>query len=252
MTCTLRHPMSLRHSVCKLWILLSFMHVCVSCSTPRGVTWLLHTCDKTHAYAWHDSFICAIGGFFHGRIMTHLCTRQDSFGACAYLMCVCVCMCVDTHTHTRRTLHLHHVWMSYESSMTMWAMTISHIRHDPFCTGSFAKEPEKMFAIVCAILCVGLQLCVQFCVWVCEDVRMRVCVRVCVCVCACVCVYACICGCVWMCVNVCGCVCICVCVCVCVCVCTWGMCVCVCVCVCIPEENGRSVLEYLRTLYAYK
>ena len=34
------------------------------------VTWLMHTCDMTHSYVWHDSFIC-VTWLMHTCDMTH-------------------------------------------------------------------------------------------------------------------------------------------------------------------------------------
>ena len=70
------------------------------------VIWLIHLCDMTHSYVWHDSFICVTcpihaGGWFicvtwriHMCDMTHSYVWHDAF------MCVTwrIHMCDMTHT----------------------------------------------------------------------------------------------------------------------------------------------------------
>jgi len=42
------------------------------------VTWLIHMCDMTHSYVWHDSFIC-VTWLIHMCNMTDSYVRRDSF-----------------------------------------------------------------------------------------------------------------------------------------------------------------------------
>ena len=40
------------------------------------VTWLIHMCDKTHSYVWHDSFIC-VTWLIHMYDTTHSCHTYE-------------------------------------------------------------------------------------------------------------------------------------------------------------------------------
>jgi len=42
------------------------------------VTWLIHMCDMTHSYVWHDSFIC-VTWLIHMCDMTHSYVWHDSW-----------------------------------------------------------------------------------------------------------------------------------------------------------------------------
>ena len=48
------------------------------------VTWLIHMCDMTHSYVWHDSFIC-VTWLIHMCDMTHSYVWHDSFICAAYV-----------------------------------------------------------------------------------------------------------------------------------------------------------------------
>jgi len=63
------------------------------------VTWLIHMCDMTHSYVWHDSFICDMTHWL--RDMTHWCVRYDS--------------------------SIYVIWLIH-----MYAMTESYMWRDPF------------------------------------------------------------------------------------------------------------------------
>ena len=56
------------------------------------VTWLIHMCDMTHAYVWHDSFIC-VAWLIHMCDMTHAYVWHDSFICVPWL----IQMCAMTH-----------------------------------------------------------------------------------------------------------------------------------------------------------
>ena len=60
----------------------------VQVSGAAHVTWLIHTCNMTNSYVWHDSFIrvtwlirdsfIRVTWLMHTRGMTHSCVRHDS------------------------------------------------------------------------------------------------------------------------------------------------------------------------------
>ena len=52
------------------------------------VTWLIHMCDMTHSYVWHDSFIF-VTWLIHICDMTHLYVWPDSFIRVTWLIHTC-------------------------------------------------------------------------------------------------------------------------------------------------------------------
>jgi len=85
---------------------------CVCDVTRSCVTWLIHICDMTHIYVWHDSFICVtwlihmcVTRHIHMCEMTHIYVWHDSF--------ICVTWLLDI----ARTAHLC-VWR--DSIMCAW------------------------------------------------------------------------------------------------------------------------------------
>jgi len=93
------------------------------CDTAYScVTWLIHMCDMTHSYVWHDSFICVT---WHIRMcdMTHLYVWRDSF----IRMTWPIRICDMTHSY---------VWPHSSICVTwrirMCAMTHSYVCHDEF------------------------------------------------------------------------------------------------------------------------
>ena len=58
-----------------------------NCFIYTCVTWPIHTCDMTHLYVWHDSFICVIW-LIHMCDMTHSYVWHDSF-ICVPYSCIC-------------------------------------------------------------------------------------------------------------------------------------------------------------------
>jgi len=58
------------------------------------VTWLIHMCDMTHSYVWHDSFIC-VTWLIHMCDKTHSYVWHDSFICVTWL----IHMCDMTHSY---------------------------------------------------------------------------------------------------------------------------------------------------------
>jgi len=57
-------------------------------SSRRNVPWLIHMCDMTHSYVWHDSFIC-VPWLIHMCAMTHSYMWHDSFICMTWLIHGC-------------------------------------------------------------------------------------------------------------------------------------------------------------------
>ena len=70
------------------------------------VTWLIHICDMTHSYVWHDSFICVTW-------LIHVCDVTHSYHMCAWshaqmLLCwklwPCTCSPIQIRSYLRKGL----------------------------------------------------------------------------------------------------------------------------------------------------
>ena len=80
------------------------------------VTWLIHMCDMTHSYVWHDSFIC-VTWLIHMCDMTHPYVWHDSFICVTYL----IHMCATTRSQ------ISYLWTSHGThEWVMWHMCTSH------------------------------------------------------------------------------------------------------------------------------
>jgi len=62
-------------------------------NTFLSVTWLVHICDMTHSYVWHDSFIC-VTWLIHLCDVTHSYARLDSSTRVAW-PCICAASLID-------------------------------------------------------------------------------------------------------------------------------------------------------------
>ena len=94
-------------------VILRSLHECThECMTwyTRMYAWLIHMCDMTHSYVWHDSFTC-VTWLIHMCDMTHSCVWHDSFTCVTWL----IHMCDMTHSH---------VWHH------LCDMTHSHVCHN--------------------------------------------------------------------------------------------------------------------------
>jgi len=97
-------------SRCVTWLM------CVTWFT--WVTWLIHMCDMTHPYVWHDSFLYGICFITHISIRVSLiCHTCDIWETS--LRCVCDIIHLSDMTHVCDTIHLSD-------------MTHSYVWHDPF------------------------------------------------------------------------------------------------------------------------
>jgi len=81
-------------------------------------TWLIHMCDITHSYVWHDAFICLTwhiricdmthlymwhGAFIFATWLNHMCDMTHSY---MWYIHVRVCIYIHVHTFTSR-VHMH-------------------------------------------------------------------------------------------------------------------------------------------------
>jgi len=97
-------------------------HVVHECVTFICVTWLIHICDMTHSYVWHDSFIC-VTWLIHMCDMTYSYVWHDSF------ICVTchIHMCDMTHSYMWHDSFICVTWLIH-----MCDMTYSYVWHDSF------------------------------------------------------------------------------------------------------------------------
>jgi len=110
----IRHPMTLRQ------------HSTMSCgiASRRCVIWLIHTCDTTHSYVSHDSFI-RVTRLIHTCVMTHSYVWHDSFVRVSSLMYTCD----PPHSYVR---HDSFVLVHVTRLIRMCALAHSYVSHDSF------------------------------------------------------------------------------------------------------------------------
>jgi len=94
------------------------------------VTWLIHICDMTHSYVWHDSFICVTWYVWHDHcdtivmrciwVMSHKSMRHVTFinESCHTYAWVMSHIEVSKITHMNESYHTYEwvmsrVWMSH-------------------------------------------------------------------------------------------------------------------------------------------
>ena len=108
------------------------------------VTWLIHMCDMTRSYVWHDSFIC-VTWLIHMRNMTHSYVWHDSFIRVTWLIYMHDMthsyvsddsfICVPWLIHTCNTSHSNVSRMvTLLSTGCIWA------QKSPSISGSFAEN----------------------------------------------------------------------------------------------------------------
>ena len=100
----------------------------------KYVTWLIHICDMTHSYVWHDSFICVTWYVWHNSFISvtwliHMCDTthsyvwHDSFTCAACLIQMCdmthptylqaYFQCVHTRSYisvSQKIFYCAHMW----------------------------------------------------------------------------------------------------------------------------------------------
>jgi len=86
------------------------------------VTWLIRTCDVTHSYVWHDSFVHVIR-LIYMRDMMHSYVWHNSF--------LCVSWFFDMRVMTRSYMW-HHPFMYVPWLIHLCATTHSYVCHDSF------------------------------------------------------------------------------------------------------------------------
>jgi len=99
-------------------------------------TWLIHMCDMTHSYVWHDSFICVtrlihICDVTHSYVwLVHACANlilDRLFERTTWLIDVC-CM---THSYVWRDFFMCVTWFLHMYDMThscVWRVICVHVR----------------------------------------------------------------------------------------------------------------------------
>jgi len=71
--------------------------------------WLMHMCDATHSYVWHDSIMC-VAWLIHICDMTQSYVWQGSFDTLVLCALSHSCTCVTWLNHMCDMTHLTHVW----------------------------------------------------------------------------------------------------------------------------------------------
>jgi len=99
------------------------MHTC-DVTHFISVAWLIHKCDMTHSYVWHDSFI-RVTWLFHMHDMTFPYVWHDSSMSVTWLIHTCSTMIQMKQlaicwVHTRKKTRILH----------MRAMTLPYMWHD--------------------------------------------------------------------------------------------------------------------------
>ena len=104
------------------------------------VEWLIHTCDMTHAFEWHDSFTC-VTWLIHMCDMTHSHVWHDSFICVIWL----IHMCDMTHSYVWHDSFICATWL------------ISYVWHDSFrCVTWLINMCDMIHSYVChdSFMCV--------------------------------------------------------------------------------------------------
>jgi len=113
------------------------------------VTWLVHMCDMTRSYVWHDSFIC-VTWLIRMCDMTHSYIWHDSIICATWLSHVCdmtqshvchdSCICYMWHIHKRQShsdtficvstcVSFTYICVWHDSSMPVTWLTEIHMTH---------------------------------------------------------------------------------------------------------------------------
>ena len=103
------------------------------------VTWLIHKCDMTHSYVWHDSFLCVSLG--------PLCLQvRGGWGLWMPDSFICVTWLIHKYDVTHS-----YVW---HDSFHMWDVTDSCVWHDSSNTDDSTLTCFTSILSVCVCVCV--------------------------------------------------------------------------------------------------
>ena len=116
------------------------IHMCDTlCDSFMCVTWLIHVCDMTHSYVWHDSFICVTW-------LIHMRDTLCSFSCVTWLWVSHVTygwvmshINESCHTYVRHSVFVFMCHMTLSESCHIW---VSHVTY------------EWVMSHICATLCV--------------------------------------------------------------------------------------------------
>jgi len=91
------------------------------------VSWLIHVCDMTHSYMWHDTFVY-VAWLIHVCDMTHLYVWHTSFTRVTWR----IHMCDMTHSYVWHDSFICVTRLSHTNDETrpLCDMTHSHVWHD--------------------------------------------------------------------------------------------------------------------------
>jgi len=122
-------------------------------SSGKWVAWVMHMCDITHSYSWHDLFIC-VTWIILMCDMTHPCMRHDSFSRA-------VATSVQIGWQKRRRYY----YENRNCKCVRW----KRVR------GMGGRKTDCVYVCVCVSVCV----CVCVCVCMCMCVYMCICIHIC-------------------------------------------------------------------------
>ena len=112
---------------CHDWVCFCRYSTCVKYSIC--VTWLIHMCDMTHSYVWHNSFICVtwlihVAWPIHMCDMTHSYVWHDSFICVTWL----IHMCDMTHSYVVHDSFISVPWLIHMCGKTLsWVAWLIHM-----------------------------------------------------------------------------------------------------------------------------
>jgi len=147
--CHYRCPLS--SFLCVTWLIhmCDMTHSYVWHDSFLCVTWRIHMCGMTHSYVWYDSFICVIW-IMHMCDMMHSCVWHDSLICVTWLIRICdmthsyawhdsfICvirlihMCDFTHFYVWHDSCICVTWLIYKCDMSHW-----FVWHDSYAAHNY-------------------------------------------------------------------------------------------------------------------
>jgi len=99
--------------------------------------WLIHMCNMTHLYVWHDSFIC-VAWLIHMCYLTHSYVRDHSFILSLVYSFVCALCLIRIGFSVGACI------LNFVISLHTWNMTHSYVWRDTFiCVTWFIRMCGK-------------------------------------------------------------------------------------------------------------
>ena len=155
------------------------------------LTWLIHMCDMTHSYVWHDSFIC-VTRLIHICDMTHSYMWHDTGGKKREHQHVSMHVCVYVRTHMHVCTYLLDTLVGGSTGWRRLIGSLIFIGHFPqksrIFSGSFVENDLQLRGSYessppCSVIkaggkkqrtCVFLCICVRVCAYAYMSVHIHV------------------------------------------------------------------------------